>query len=309
MATLSPKKSCRYGIRSISLPTRSHPSTIKIQEELNKFKSYEAMSSSSSSSKVETICFGLYVLVNVYKCMEDVLKLAMTQQALFSHKNEKWVDELVECPVRFLDILGETRDVIMLMKGNFQELQSALRRRKFEEYVIESYVSSYWSLRRSMKKSCTKSLFLLKQIDESFGGCFPLDVNQHISSIVRVFREVSLITSSIFQSLVEFLASPIFKTKVNKWKFVSRVLMRKGGFDCNYQEENINELEKVDLALCRLMVIDNTDMDFDEVEKIQCVHKEVEAIVVVIEGFENGLDCLFKHLINTRVSFLNILSP
>jgi hypothetical protein len=311
MATLSSKQSCsHYGIRSISLPTRSHPTTTRIEEELNKFKSYEAMVSSSSSSKVETICFGLYVLVNIYKCMEDFLKLAMTQQALYSHQKEKWVDELLDCPVRFLDILGETRDSIMLMKGIFQELQSALRRRKYGEFVIENYVSSYWSLRRKMKKSCTKSLILLKQIDGSFGGSFPLDVNQHISSIVRVLREVSLITSSIFQSLVEFLASPIFKSKVNnKWRFVSRVLMKKSVFDCNNEMENINELEKVDLALYRLMIIDDTNKNFYEVEKIQCAHKEIEAIVVVIEGLENGLDCLFKHLINTRVSFLNIFSP
>lgn len=85
--------------------------------------------------------------------------------------------------------------------------------------------------------------------------------------------------------------------------------MRKGvlQLQCNNQEENVNELEKVDLALCR-MVMDNATKDF-EAENIQFAHKELEAVVVVIEGLENGLDCLFKHLINTRVSFLNIVSP
>lgn len=60
-------------------------------------------------------------------------------------------------------------------------------------------------------------------------------------------------------------------------------------------------------ALCR-MVMDNSSKDF-EAEKIQSANRELEAVVVVFEGFENMLDCLFKHLINTRVSFLNILSP
>lgn len=314
MATFSPKQysSCRYGIRSISLPTRSHPSTARIEEELNKLKS-NWEESSSSSSKVGKICFGLSGLVDLYKCVEDLLKLSLTQQALSLHQNEKWVDELLDCPVRFLDILGETRDAIMLMKGKFQELQSALRRRKVVgDLVIETHISAYWRLRRNMRKSCTKSLLLLKQIDGSFWGVSPpLDLNHHLSAIVRVLREASLITSSIFQSLVAFLVSPIFKSKVNKWAFVVSRLMRKGVLECdNIQQGNVNnELEKVDLALCRLVIIDNTRKDFEEAEKIKSAHRELEAVVVVIEGLENGLDCLFKHLINTRVSFLNILSP
>ncbi|KAK7253005.1 hypothetical protein RIF29_37369 [Crotalaria pallida] len=313
----SSKHSSHYGIRSISLPTRSHPSTAKIEEELNKLKSWEA--SSSTTSKVETISYALSGLADLYKCVEDLLKLPLTQQALLGlhHQNEKWVDELLDCPVRFLDILGETRDAIMSMKSGVRELQSALRRRKVGDLGMESHISSYWSLRRKMRKECTKSLLLLKQIDESFGAFTPLELDHHLSSVVRVLREASLITTSIFQSLVVFLSSPIFKSRHNnssssssKWAFVSRV-MQKGLLVCNNQQENINELEKVDLELSR-MVMDNNNnnpsKDFEAV-KIQAAHKELEAVVVVIEGLENGLDCLFKHLINTRVSFLNILSP
>ncbi|KAK7258134.1 hypothetical protein RIF29_32614 [Crotalaria pallida] len=316
--------SSHYGIRSISLPTRSHPSTAKIEEELNKLKSWdwEASSSPTPSSKVETISYALSGLADLYKCVEDLLKLPLTQQALLGlhHQNEKWVDdELLDCPVRFLDILGQTRDAIMSMKGGVRELQSALRRRKVGDLGMESHISSYWSLRRKMRKECTKSLLLLKQIDESFGAFTPLDLDHHLSSVVRVLREASLITTSIFQSLVVFLSPPIFKSRHNnsssyssKWAFVSRV-MQKGLLVCNNQQENINELEKVDLALSR-MVMDNNNNNNNpskdlEAEKIQAAHKELEAVVVVIEGLENGLDCLFKHLINTRVSFLNILSP
>lgn len=298
----SPKHSNRYGIRSISLPTRSHPSTIRIEEELNKLKSWEA----STCSKGEIICCGLSGLAELYKCVEDLLKLSLTQQALSHHQNEKWIDELLDCPVRFLDILGEMRDAIMSMKGGVRELQSALRRRKVGDSSIESHISAYWRLRRNMRKECTKSLLLLKQIDESFGVSAPLDLDHHLSAVVRVLREASLITTSIFQSLAIFLSSPIFKARHNKWAFVSRVV-QKGVLVCNNQQEKVNELEKVDLTLSG-MVMDNPSKDF-EAEKIQSAHREFDAVVIVIEGLENGLDCLFKHLINTRVSFLNILSP
>ncbi|KAE9612915.1 hypothetical protein Lal_00027418 [Lupinus albus] len=299
----SQKHSSRYGIRSISLPTRSHPSTIRIEEELNKLKSWET----SSSSKVEKICYGLSGLGELYKCVEDLLKLPLTQQALGQYQSEKWVDELLEYPVRFLDILGETRDAIMSMKGGVIKLQSALRRRKIGDLGMETHISSYWSLRRNMRKECTKSMLSLRQIDQSFEASTPFDLDHHLSSIVRVLREASWITTSIFQSLVVFLSSPIFRSRhKSKWSFVSRVV-QKGLLVCNNQHENINELEKVDLTLSR-MVMDSPSKDF-EAEKIQSAHRELEAVVLVIEVLESGLDCLFKHLINTRVSFLNILSP
>ena len=70
---------------------------------------------------------------------------------------------------------------------------------------------------------------------------------------------------------------------------------------------NINELEKVDFALNSL-IVDNLSKDA-EAEKIQSAHGRLEALVVAIEEIESGLECLFKRLINTRVSFLNIFSP
>lgn len=306
LATFSsnPKHSNKYGIRSISLPTRSHPTTIQIEEELNKLNSWE--SSTSTTSKVATICFGLSSLVELYKRIEDLLKLPLTQQAIAQHHNEKWVEDLLDTPLRFLDLLGKTRDAVLLMKGKVEELQSALRRRKVVDSSIEILVSCYWNLRRNMRKECTKSLFLLKQMDNSFGGSTPLDLNNHLSSIVRVLREANLITSSIFQSLVGFLSSPILRSKVNKWALVSR-LMQKGVFGCNNQHENISELEKVDFALSSLC-IENLSKDVG-VEKIQSAYGRLEALVVAIDGIENELELLFKRLVNTRVSFLNILSP
>ncbi|KAK7263013.1 hypothetical protein RJT34_30597 [Clitoria ternatea] len=305
VATFSPKHSNRYGVRSISLPTRSHPSTIKIEEKLSKLKSWEA--SSSSTSKLESICCGLSGLSELYRCIEDLLKLPLTQQALGQHQNEKWVNELLDCPVRFLDLLGKTRDTILSMKASVEEIQSALRRRKVGDLDMEGNLSTYWSLRRNIRKECTKSLLLLKEIDnEPFGSSTLLALDDHLSAVVRVLREAGLITSSIFQSLVVFLSSPILKSKPNKWAFVSR-LMQKGVFGCNNQQENINELEKVDFALNSL-IVDNNNRDADA-EKIQSAVARLDALVAAIEDIENGLECLFKRLINTRVSFLNIFSP
>ncbi|KAI4314628.1 hypothetical protein L6164_027516 [Bauhinia variegata] len=302
MPTFSPKNSTRYGIRSISLPARSHPSTVRTEEELNKLRSWEA----SSSSKVETICAGLSGLVDLYKCIEDLLKLPLTQQALAQHQDEKWVDELLDCSVRFLDVLGNTRDAILLLKGNVGELQSGVRRRKIGDSGIENHVSAYLSLRKVVRKECTKSMLLLKQTEASFDASPPLDLNDHVSAVVRVLREASLVTSSVFQSLLQFLSSPLLKSKLSKWAFVSR-LVQKGVLVRNNQQESVNELEKVDFAL-NTLVMNDSSKDV-EVEKIQSAERRLQGLVGGIEGIENELECLFRHLINTRVSFLNIFSP
>ncbi|XP_057722698.1 uncharacterized protein LOC130936617 [Arachis stenosperma] len=311
MATF--KHSSKYGVRSISLPTRSHPSTIQVEEELNKLKSWDSSSSSSSSlSKVETICYGLLGLGKLYKCIEHLLKLPLTQQALGQHRDEKWVNEFLDCPLRFLDLLGKTRDSIMLMKSSVEDLQSSLRRRKIGNLDIEGYISSYWSLRRNIRKECTKNLLFLKQIDDGPFPPPPLDLDDnHLCALVRVLRESSLITSSIFQSLFVLLSSSILKSKPTKWAFVSRLVHKGVLISCNNnQQENVNALEKVDLSLCNLELTIMENLNKEEVgERIQSTNRSLEALVLGIQGIEEGLECLFKHLINTRVSFLNIISP
>ncbi|MED6194001.1 hypothetical protein PIB30_024311 [Stylosanthes scabra] len=304
MATF--KHSSKYGVRSISLPTRSHPTTIQVEEELNNLKSWD-----SSSSKVETICHGLLGLGKLYKCIEDLLKLPLTQQALGQHKDEKWVNEFLDCPLRFLDLLGKTRDSILLMKSSVEDLQSSLRRRRnLGNLDIEGCISSYWSLRRNIRKDSSKNLLFLKQIDD--GSFFFLDDDDnHLCALVRVLRESSLITSSIFQSLFVFLSSSILKSKPTKWAFVSRLVHKGVLISCNNnQQENLNVLEKVDLSLSNLELLIMENLNKEEVgEKIQSTNTRLEALVLGIQGIEEGLECLFKHLINTRVSFLNIISP
>ena len=60
-----------------------------------------------------------------------------------------------------------------------------------------------------------------------------------------------------------------------------------------------NELESVDVALLR----ENGTV------KLQTAQRKSEALVMSIDGLENGLESLFRKLIRTIASLLNIIPP
>ena len=286
----------RCHVRSISLPSRSHPTTLKIQEELNKLRTLEA----SSTSTLETICNGLSGLQELYKCLDELLGLPSTQQALSHHQHEKWVNDLLDGPVRILDVCGSVRDVIAQFKEKIRDLQSALRRRK-GDLCIESSINNYIRSRKKMNKDAKKLLAAMKKMDNKAGASPLLDQNHQLSTVIRVLRDVNAMSISIFQSLVLFLSTPVLKSKPSRWSLVSK-FMQKGVVSCEEKHENVEELENIDFALSKI------SSNRADLETMQIAHKGLGALEVSIEGLDNGLECMFRDLIKTRASLLNIIS-
>ena len=95
--------------RSNSFPNGSHPSTITVEEELNKLKTWEATSTSTSKS----IGIGLSLLQDLHTCLEGLLNMGSTQKLISNHQGEKCMEELLDGSVRILDICGITRDTML----------------------------------------------------------------------------------------------------------------------------------------------------------------------------------------------------
>ncbi|KAL6224416.1 hypothetical protein ACLB2K_003271 [Fragaria x ananassa] len=285
----------KYQLRSISLPTRSHPTTARVEEELSRLQSWESTTSSASTS--DSICRGLCGLEELYDCVDDLLQMASTQQLLSQHQQEKCMDELLDGSVKLLDICGITRDFMLQVKEHVFALQSTLRRRKGDS-SIETSIANYTSFSKKMKKDAKKLISQLKQADNMIVSQ-PLEQDQHLVAVIRVLRQVCAKNMSIFQSLLVFLAIPVSKS--NKWSLVSK-LMHKGVVACESQADiNGHELDGVDSALSSLC-------KSAEVEKIRIARKKLEALEVCIEGLESGLESVFRRLIKTRASLLNIIS-
>ncbi|XAR73712.1 hypothetical protein NMG60_11007776 [Bertholletia excelsa] len=298
MPAFSPKSTSHHHVRSISLPARSHPSTLRIEDKLNQLKTFQA----PSSPKVEIIHSSLSGLRELYKCIGELLDSLMTQQALSRHQHEEWVNELLEESVRYIDMCSNTRDTILLKKEDLQQLQSALRRRKVTNTSMEVDINAYLRSGKKMKKEVSKSLAKLKE--NKFGAASPSKFDHHLSAVVGVLREANLVTNSIFQTLLCFISAPIAKPiRINKWSLVSKLVHREAG---RAQQNNPYELEKLQIELGNLLF--HCSQENGASERIRSVDGRLEELNSSIECLERGLECLFRDMIHTRVSLLNILS-
>lgn len=287
MATLSRK------IRSISLPPRSHPSTARVEEQLSKLRLWESSGEFSSSGP---IILGLSGLEKLYFCLDGLLNMGSTQQVL-SHSDHH-INQLLDVSVMILDICGITRDLVSQVKDHVRELESAVRRRK-EDSSIGMGIVDYANLRKKMKKDARKMIARLRQVDNDAAASAPLvDRDQHLSAVIRALREANSASISVFRSVLLFLSGPT--TGQAKWSLISR-LMLKGAVENELKSEAVNVFEDVSAAL-RSMHLKGPDA-----ETLRVLQNRFRELDIGIAGIENGLETMFRRLIKTRATLLNLI--
>ncbi|KAG9131029.1 hypothetical protein Leryth_006790 [Lithospermum erythrorhizon] len=137
-----------------------------------------------------------------------------------------------------------------------------------------------------MKRDAKKSIATLKEMDQAMEGSI-LDVDQHVSAVIRVLREVNTTTISIFQSVMRFLTA---SKKQSKWS-ISR-LVNKG------EDQQESELENINNALHSLCGS----------EDIQSLQNRLENIESQFHSIEIAFEEIFRCLIKSRTYLLNIFS-
>ncbi|KAI3519115.1 hypothetical protein L1887_08140 [Cichorium endivia] len=292
---ISSKLSTRSQVKSISLPCRSHPTTIRIEQQLNAAKLDAAAATLPSA---QTVCIGLSQLTELYKTMDDLLNSSTTRVSISRQQNKKWVEDLVEESVKFLDVCGSTRDMVAQIKEHITDVHCALRRRRTSENNVDCS-----SIRRKMKKDVKRLVASLKEIDNTIGGgSIVVDSDQHqLAAVMKAVVGVSEMTVAVFESLLLFFAMPV--SKPNRWSLVVSKLIHKGMVACDDQQELgiLNEMESIDAGLQALCKDGSS-------EKIQTAKCRLERVETQLECIESRLESLFRRLIGTRTSLLNIMS-
>ncbi|KAK9010966.1 hypothetical protein V6N11_043828 [Hibiscus sabdariffa] len=235
-------------VRSISLPSRLQLNSI--ETELNELKTFGVLPGlQTTRGGGETIRAGFTRLAKLYNNIELVIQSPHTHRALHHQQNVKPVEEALDDSVRLLDLCGTTRELIMMMKEQVQDLQSALRRRG-RDSSIGNDIHAYISFRKKLKKNIAKSLGVLKRLEcYNNNVAFPLyDLDCHLLRVVKSLKQSNTVAISMFRSLLSFISMPVMKTKAGGWSLISKLIPVTG----DRNQKLFNEVGIVDFTLYTL---------------------------------------------------------
>ncbi|CAL0313107.1 unnamed protein product [Lupinus luteus] len=285
-------------LRSISLPTRTHPCSKRVEALLNHLKPHHPKSSNTICFEADTIQSDLVVLAELYNCMEELFHSPLTQKTLVHYQNGKLVEEALCGSVTLLDACGTARDLLLSIKEHVQTLQSAIRRRKRGDSSIESSIASYENFRKKAKKEITKQLSAMKRMEQK-NHCFSHvgQQDQCIIFLARVLREASTITIYTFCSCLMFLSMPGLRTKGSS--LISKLKHRR----LFSSDKNTNEVLDLNGVLCALI---GRGKNSDSKEEVQGALRVLETLNVGIDGLERGLNSIFRCLVKNRFKILHI---
>ncbi|XP_064997172.1 uncharacterized protein LOC135632492 [Musa acuminata AAA Group] len=187
--------------RSISLPSRSHPAALRVEEELHKLTS----SMASPSSTPEKMCDGLRRLEGVYE--------SVNRQILIHPPQRRWAEGETDGCIRLLDVCSAVKDRLTAMREHIRDLQLALRKKDEAAIVREERGAGVVELLqvRSLKRTEDKRM----------------DEHDHLPTAIRVLMEAKVITIALLRLVSSFLSMQTRRPRSSRWSFVSKALTKR----------------------------------------------------------------------------------
>ncbi|CAN0845500.1 hypothetical protein LINGRAHAP2_LOCUS4140 [Linum grandiflorum] len=261
-----------FHVRSNSFPSTSHPLVSEFDDQLCRLRQSQAASTSSSS-----ICQKLNGLQDVYDCVDKLIQLPSTQQAMIHYQNE-----LLDGSLRLLDMCNTAKDSLSQMKESVSELQSAIRRRQ-GDLVAET--KRYLNSRKVVKKTIQRAL----KDNENKKSTSSNNIDA-----IGMLREAESIVFEVLNNLLSFISQS--NSKASSWSLVSKLIAA-----------SENEFTEVDACLKTSKSSEEIQAHLKNLQPcIQDLEEGVESLFRCIQDLEEGVESLFRCLIKTRASILNV---
>ncbi|CAN0845512.1 hypothetical protein LINGRAHAP2_LOCUS4140 [Linum grandiflorum] len=266
-----------FHVRSNSFPSTSHPLVSEFDDQLCRLRQSQAASTSSSS-----ICQKLNGLQDVYDCVDKLIQLPSTQQAMIHYQNE-----LLDGSLRLLDMCNTAKDSLSQMKESVSELQSAIRRRQ-GDLVAET--KRYLNSRKVVKKTIQRAL----KDNENKKSTSSNNIDA-----IGMLREAESIVFEVLNNLLSFISQS--NSKASSWSLVSKLIAANSksliskliAAKKTQVSANSNEFAEVDACL-------KTSKSSEEIQA------QLKNLQPCIQDLEEGVESLFRCLIKTRASILNV---
>lgn len=262
------------------MPSRLvHPTNF--ESDLQRLKSWRISNLEKSAVPAitsEAIQFGILGLAELYNSVQ------ITEKQI----DAKLMEESLSGSVDLLDICSAIREVFQMMRENVQSLQSALRRKGLDS-TIQTDLATYFCFRKRMNKSIAKTMKKVKSLEHT-----RINVNE------SALRELAGIAVAIFRSILVFLSSPM--TGSRGWSLVSKLMM-----NVKFDDHDVNEVADVEFGLSSFHGKMRSGGAATVVD-VQMMQKGLSNLDAVVGEFEGRLERLFRQLVRTRVTLLNVLT-
>ncbi|XP_027356996.1 uncharacterized protein LOC113866313 [Abrus precatorius] len=290
----SHKPHISHHIRSISLPSRSHPLISQIKEDTKNLTKW-ASNCNTHPLASKDLSHALTLLKDTHETLQHILHLPQTLDSLRSHP--MWLENLLEHFLRFVDAYGMFQTSLFALKEDHSSAQMALRKR--DESKVVAYVKA--------KKKIAKEMEMLV----SGLRCVTVSVTQHQQSMLHVpasvvdaelrhvIADVMSVTVSVSVALFNGIATS-FASRRLSW--VQMVKLSRIGGRVKKENEGIEELRQRDGVESLKNLKNKGD------EEMRLVFKRMRDLEECICAIETVSEKVFRALINSRVALLNTLT-
>ncbi|XP_071713360.1 uncharacterized protein [Rutidosis leptorrhynchoides] len=267
----------RLHFRSTSLPTRSHPILYQLKFHLNQLKSQWAYDIVPESINSDKISDALVRIRTILESLDDLLDLAPSRDSL--RRYQDWVEKVLEDFLVMVDVYGTFQMQISTLKQCNIAAQLAYRRRDGLKTVV-----CIKGLKKSGREIFKLMPFLQTIQENNRNDLTRSDPNSDLD-IVGVIKDVIEVIIMISEAVFGGIYGS-FEVRKSSWMM---------GLKKSKRVKGIKELENgiLSLKICK-----------DEVLNKNTMHEMEECI----DGIESGSEKVFRSLINTRVSLLNVLT-
>jgi Arabidopsis protein of unknown function len=266
---LSPShKKASYHVRSVSLPCQSHPLISNLDEQIRVVRSWAA-NPEGSSAWIEA---GLAHIEQLQIALDDFLQLSQTQETL---QQASSLDQLLDDLLQLVDAYGSFVSTILNLKECHSNVQSAFRRR--DEDGMTSFL-------RSQRK-------VEKEIAQLASGLRTICKCRHLalSSDTKEIEIAGIVMEAIAATA---LASMAIFTRVGSLS-ENAPLKKSSG--------TMKSLKKLVISSSFMKRAAGKQEDIGTVEKFEELNE-------CIRNSECFAERVFRSLINSRVSLLNIMT-
>lgn len=231
--------------------------------------------------------FNFDSLNELHDSVNELLSSPGIKLAIIDNGQEKLAHEVSEASLKMADSCAAAKDLLLLAKDHLQSLQSAFRRIAASSDTAAEHnnhtISHHRLPRKQLKKAIMKRLDSMKGMKSSFAAAAE-EEDRSLVAVVKLLKEVRATTLSIVRSLLSLIAIPHPGSK--------------------------SESGRRD-PLFRIKLTRVDSLSFWEkchVSDIRTMMKRLEEVEMVVDDMGAELEDMFRRLIRTRASLLNILT-